>query len=93
MMQGERDKLLTMEDKFTSASSPGRGRARGRDAIRRSRAAVRPEQALRLVPVPRPHGRRQDELCKALAAFLFDSEDHLIRIDMSNSWRNTRSRA
>ena len=29
------------------------------------------------------------ELCKALAGFLFDSEAHLIRIDMRNIWKNT----
>ena len=55
------------------------------DAIRRSRAGLSdPEPPLRLVPVPwaRP-GVGKTELCKALAAFLFDSEDHLIRIDMS----------
>ena len=63
MMQGERDKLLQMEDQAARARGrPGRGdRALVADAIRRSRAGpVRPEPAVRLVPVPRPHRRRQD---------------------------------
>jgi ATP-dependent Clp protease ATP-binding subunit ClpA len=35
-------------------------------------------------------GVGKTELCKALAGFLFDSEEHLIRIDMSNTRKNTR---
>jgi len=63
---------------------PGRGGAprRRRDPAL-ARGALRPEPALRLLPLPRPTGVGKTELCKALAAFLFDSEDHLIRIDMS----------
>ena len=40
-----------------------------------------------------PTGVGKTELCKALAGFLFDSEDHLIRIDMSEYMENTPSPA
>ena len=64
---------------------PGRGRAAVADAIRRSRAGLSdPQSAERFVPVPgaRPASGKT-ELCKALAEFLFDTEEHLVRIDMS----------
>ncbi|MDR2000946.1 MAG: ATP-dependent chaperone ClpB, partial [Zoogloeaceae bacterium] len=85
MMQGERDKLLTMEDRL-------HGRVVGQDeavrlvsdAIRRSRAGLsdenRPYGSFLFLG---PTGVGKTELCKALAEFLFDSEEHLIRIDMS----------
>src|SRR5207244_4623562 len=54
------------------------------DAIRRSRAGLsdphRPTGSFRFLG---PTGVGKTELCKALAGFLFDSEDHLIRLDMS----------
>ena len=85
MMQGERDKLLQMEGKL-------HGRVVGQDeavrmvsdAIRRSRAGLseenRPYGSFLFLG---PTGVGKTELCKALAEFLFDAEDHLIRIDMS----------
>src|SRR5450830_559894 len=85
MMQGERDKLLQMEDKLHQ-------RVVGQDeaitavanAIRRSRAGLsdpnRPTGSFLFLG---PTGVGKTELCKALAGFLFDSEDHLVRIDMS----------
>jgi ATP-dependent Clp protease ATP-binding subunit ClpB len=85
MLQGERDKLLLMEDKLHE-------RVVGQDeaihaiasAIRRSRAGLsdpnRPTGSFLFLG---PTGVGKTELCKALAGFLFDSEDHLIRIDMS----------
>ena len=85
MMQGEREKLLKMEDKL-------HGRVVGQDeavrlvsdAIRRSRAGLseesRPYGSFLFLG---PTGVGKTELCKALAEFLFDAEDHLIRIDMS----------
>jgi ATP-dependent Clp protease ATP-binding subunit ClpB len=85
MMQGERDKLLKMEDRL-------HGRVVGQDeavrmvsdAIRRSRAGLseenRPYGSFLFLG---PTGVGKTELCKALAEFLFDSEEHLIRIDMS----------
>ena len=85
MMQGERDKLLLMEGKLHQ-------RVVGQDeaitavanAIRRSRAGLsdpnRPTGSFLFLG---PTGVGKTELCKALAGFLFDSEDHLVRIDMS----------
>ncbi len=85
LMQGERDKLLQMEDKLHE-------RVVGQDeaivavanAIRRSRAGLgdpnRPTGSFLFLG---PTGVGKTELCKALAGFLFDSEDHISRIDMS----------
>ena len=85
MLQGERDKLLQMEaalhmrvvgqDEAVTLVS---------DAIRRSRAGLSdPNKPLGSFLFLGPTGVGKTELCKALAGFLFDSEDHLIRIDMS----------
>jgi len=85
MMQGERDKLLKMEDKLHERVVGQDEAVRlVSDAIRRSRAGLSDESKpygsfLFLGPT----GVGKTELCKALAGFLFDSEDHLIRIDMS----------
>ena len=85
LMQGERDKLLAMEDKLHE-------RVVGQDeaivavanAIRRSRAGLSdPNRPLGSFLFLGPTGVGKTELCKALAGFLFDSEEHLIRIDMS----------
>ena len=85
LMQGERDKLLVMEAKLHQ-------RVVGQDeaitavanAIRRSRSGLsdpnRPTGSFLFLG---PTGVGKTELCKALAGFLFDSEDHLIRVDMS----------
>jgi ATP-dependent Clp protease ATP-binding subunit ClpB len=85
LMQGERDKLLQMEAKLHE-------RVVGQDeaisavssAIRRSRAGLsdpnRPTGSFLFLG---PTGVGKTELCKALAGFLFDAEDHLVRIDMS----------
>jgi len=54
------------------------------DAIRRSRAGLSdPDKPYGSFLFLGPTGVGKTELCKALAGFLFDSEDHLIRIDMS----------
>jgi ATP-dependent Clp protease ATP-binding subunit ClpB len=85
MMQGERDKLLTMEDKL-HRRVVGQDEAVHlvADAIRRSRAGLSdPNRPYGSFLFLGPTGVGKTELCKALAAFLFDSEDHLIRIDMS----------
>jgi len=85
LMQGERDKLLQMEvalhkrvvgqDEAITAVS---------DAIRRSRAGLSdPNRPLGSFLFLGPTGVGKTELCKALAGFLFDSEDHMIRVDMS----------
>jgi ATP-dependent Clp protease ATP-binding subunit ClpB len=85
LMQGERDKLLQMESKLHE-------RVVGQDeaieavanAIRRSRSGLsdpnRPTGSFLFLG---PTGVGKTELCKALAGFLFDSEDHMIRLDMS----------
>ena len=85
LMQGDREKLLQMEGKLHE-------RVIGQDeaitavanAIRRSRSGLsdpnRPTGSFLFLG---PTGVGKTELCKALAGFLFDSEDHLIRLDMS----------
>ncbi|MGQ0710004.1 MAG: ATP-dependent chaperone ClpB [Rhodoferax sp.] len=85
MMQGEKDKLLHMETKLHE-------RVVGQDeailavanAIRRSRSGLSdPHRPLGSFLFLGPTGVGKTELCKALAGFLFDSEEHLVRIDMS----------
>ena len=85
MMEGERDKLLQMEDalhqRVVSQDEAVRLVA---DAIRRSRAGLGdPDRPYGSFLFLGPTGVGKTELCKALAGFLFDSEEHLIRIDMS----------
>ncbi|MGC4365870.1 ATP-dependent chaperone ClpB [Hydrogenophaga sp. R2] len=85
LMQGERDKLLQMEGKLHERVV-GQDEAIGAvaNAIRRSRSGLsdpnRPTGSFLFLG---PTGVGKTELCKALAGFLFDSEDHLVRIDMS----------
>ncbi|MDE2047992.1 MAG: ATP-dependent chaperone ClpB [Betaproteobacteria bacterium] len=85
LMQGEREKLLQMESRLHE-------RVVGQDeaitavanAIRRSRAGLSdPKRPYGSFLFLGPTGVGKTELCKALATFLFDSEEHLIRIDMS----------
>ncbi|MEP3563516.1 MAG: ATP-dependent chaperone ClpB [Marinobacter sp.] len=85
MMEGERDKLMRMEEAL-------HGRVIGQNeaveavsnAVRRSRAGLsdpnRPNGSFLFLG---PTGVGKTELCKALAAFLFDTEDAMVRIDMS----------
>jgi ATP-dependent Clp protease ATP-binding subunit ClpB len=85
MMQGEREKLLKMEDALHQRVVGQDEAVRlVSDAIRRSRAGLsdenRPYGSFLFLG---PTGVGKTELCKTLAGFLFDSEDHLIRIDMS----------
>ncbi|HEY8977029.1 MAG TPA: AAA family ATPase, partial [Burkholderiaceae bacterium] len=85
LMQGERDKLLQMEDKLHERVV-GQDEAIKvvSDAIRRSRAGLSdPNRPLGSFLFLGPTGVGKTELCKSLAGFLFDSEDHLIRVDMS----------
>ncbi|MDE2159206.1 MAG: ATP-dependent chaperone ClpB, partial [Burkholderiales bacterium] len=85
LMQGERDKLLQMEDKLHERVV-GQDEAINvvADAIRRSRAGLSdPNRPLGSFLFLGPTGVGKTELCKALAGFLFDSEDHMIRVDMS----------
>jgi ATP-dependent Clp protease ATP-binding subunit ClpB len=85
MMQGEREKLLQMEN-VLHQRVVGQDEAVTlvSDAIRRSRSGLgdpnRPYGSFLFLG---PTGVGKTELCKTLATFLFDSEEHLIRIDMS----------
>jgi ATP-dependent Clp protease ATP-binding subunit ClpB len=85
MMQGEREKLITMETKLHERVVGQDEAVRlVSDAIRRSRAGLSdPNRPYGSFLFLGPTGVGKTELCKALAAFLFDSEDHLIRLDMS----------
>lgn len=85
MMEGEREKLLKIEDvlhqRVVGQDEAVRAVA---DAIRRSRAGLAdPNKPYGSFLFLGPTGVGKTELCKTLASFLFDSEDHLIRIDMS----------
>jgi ATP-dependent Clp protease ATP-binding subunit ClpB len=85
MMQGERDKLLHMETKLHERVVGQDEAVRlVSDAIRRSRSGLAdPNRPYGSFLFLGPTGVGKTELCKTLANFLFDSEDHLIRIDMS----------
>lgn len=85
MLTGERAKLLTMEDKLHDRVVGQDEAVRlVSDAIRRSRSGLSdPNRPYGSFLFLGPTGVGKTELCKALAGFLFDSEDHLIRIDMS----------
>ncbi len=85
LMQGERDKLLKMEDKLHERVVGQDEAIRAvSDAIRRSRAGLSdPNRPLGSFLFLGPTGVGKTELCKALAGFLFDSDDHMVRIDMS----------
>jgi ATP-dependent Clp protease ATP-binding subunit ClpB len=85
MMQGERDKLMHIEAKLHErVVGQEEALAAVADAIRRSRAGLSdPNRPYGSFLFLGPTGVGKTELCKALAGFLFDSEDHLIRIDMS----------
>jgi ATP-dependent Clp protease ATP-binding subunit ClpB len=85
MLQGEKEKLLHMEDALAKRVVGQEEALRiVSDAIRRSRAGLsdprRPNGSFLFLG---PTGVGKTELCKALAEFLFDTEDALIRIDMS----------
>ncbi len=85
MMQGERDKLLHMED-VLHQRVVGQHEAISAvsDAIRRSRAGLAdPNRPYGSFMFLGPTGVGKTELTKALAAFLFDTEEALIRLDMS----------
>ncbi|MDO8278015.1 MAG: AAA family ATPase, partial [Burkholderiaceae bacterium] len=85
LMQGERDKLLLMEARLHErVVGQEEAISAVANAIRRSRSGLsdpnRPTGSFLFLG---PTGVGKTELCKALAGFLFDSEDHLIRVDMS----------
>ncbi|HEY4072585.1 MAG TPA: ATP-dependent chaperone ClpB [Herbaspirillum sp.] len=85
MMQGEREKLLHMEDVLHQrVIGQNEAIVAVSDAIRRSRAGLgdpgRPYGSFMFLG---PTGVGKTELCKTLAAYMFDTEDAMIRIDMS----------
>ena len=95
MLAGEREKLLKMEetigkrvigqaDAVTAVSK----------AVRRARAGLQdPNRPLGSFLVLGPTGVGKTELTKALAGFLFDDDNAMVRIDMSEFMRSTRSAA
>ena len=85
MLEGERDKLLKMEEEIAK-------RVVGQDeavtavstAVRRARAGLQdPNRPIGSFMFLGPTGVGKTELTKALAAFLFDDETAMVRIDMS----------
>jgi len=85
MLEGEREKLLKMEDALhTRVIGQDEAVRAVSDAIRRSRAGLsdpnRPNGSFLFLG---PTGVGKTELCKALAGFLFDTEEAMVRIDMS----------
>jgi ATP-dependent Clp protease ATP-binding subunit ClpB len=85
MLEEERDKLLQMEDKLHQrVIGQSEAVVSVSNAIRRSRAGLAdPNQPIGSFLFLGPTGVGKTELTKALAHFLFDSEDALIRVDMS----------
>ena len=85
MLEGEREKLLAMESQLhTRVVGQEEAIKVVSDAVRRSRAGLsdpnRPSGSFLFLG---PTGVGKTELCKALAEFLFDSSDAMVRIDMS----------
>ncbi len=85
MLQGEREKLLQMEGKLHErVVGQDEAIAAVANAIRRSRSGLSdPNKPTGSFLFLGPTGVGKTELCKTLASFMFDSPDHLIRIDMS----------
>jgi ATP-dependent Clp protease ATP-binding subunit ClpB len=85
LLQGEREKLMHMEDRIrTRVVGQDQALQVVADAVRRSRAGLsdsrRPIGSFLFLG---PTGVGKTELCKALAEFLFDTEDAMARLDMS----------
>jgi ATP-dependent Clp protease ATP-binding subunit ClpB len=85
LMQGEREKLLHMEERLHQRVVGQDEAVRlVSDTIRRSRAGLSdPKRPYGSFLFLGPTGVGKTELCRALAEFLFDSEEHMIRLDMS----------
>ncbi|HZA67135.1 MAG TPA: AAA family ATPase, partial [Geminicoccaceae bacterium] len=85
MLEGERDKLLQMEAKLHDrVVGQNEAIAAVSNAVRRARAGLQdPNRPLGSFLFLGPTGVGKTELCKALAEFLFDDEQAMIRIDMS----------
>jgi len=85
MLEGEREKLLKMEDRLHERVVGQDEAIRAvSDAVRRSRAGLGdPNRPIGSFLFLGPTGVGKTELCKALAAYLFDDESAFVRIDMS----------
>ncbi|MDN3514952.1 MAG: ATP-dependent chaperone ClpB [Candidatus Brocadia sp.] len=85
MLEGEKEKLLKMEDRLRERVVGQEEAIRAvSNAIRRARAGLQdPNRPIGTFLFLGPTGVGKTELCKALAAFLFDSENAMVRIDMS----------
>ncbi|MBI1826690.1 MAG: AAA family ATPase [Planctomycetes bacterium] len=85
MLEGEREKLLKMEDRLHERVVGQDEAIRAvSDAVRRSRAGLGdPNRPIGSFLFLGPTGVGKTEVCKALAAFLFDDESAFVRIDMS----------
>jgi ATP-dependent Clp protease ATP-binding subunit ClpB len=89
MLEGERDKLLRMEDVLDKRVVGQNEAVKAvADAIRRTRAGLsdphRPSGSFMFLG---PTGVGKTELCKALAEFMFDTQDALVRIDLTEAVR------
>ena len=85
MLEGEREKLLKMEDRLEHRVIGQAAAVRAvSDAVRRNRAGLGdPNRPIGSFMFLGPTGVGKTELCKALAEFLFDDENAMVRIDMS----------
>jgi len=85
MLEGEREKLLRMEDSLHQRLIGQDEAVKAvSDAIRRSRAGLSdPNRPIGSFLFMGPTGVGKTELCKALAEFMFDTEEAMVRIDMS----------
>lgn len=85
MLESERDKLLDMEKElYKRIVGQEEAISAVSNAIRRSRAGLSdPNRPIGSFLFLGPTGVGKTELCKALAAFLFDTEEAIVRIDMS----------
>jgi ATP-dependent Clp protease ATP-binding subunit ClpB len=85
LVEGEREKLLHMEDELGKRVVGQEDAVRAvSDAVRRSRAGLGdPARPIGSFLFLGPTGVGKTELCKALASFMFDTEEALVRIDMS----------
>lgn len=85
MLEGEKEKLLRMEEELHKRLI-GQGEAVSAvsNAIRRSRAGLSdPQKPIGSFLFLGPTGVGKTELCKSLASFMFDTEEAMVRIDMS----------
>src|SRR5436190_19688187 len=95
MLEGEREKLLHMEDKLRQrVVGQDAAIAVVADAVRRARTGLQdPNHPIGSFLFLGPTGVGKTELCKALAEVLFDDENAMVRLDMSEFMeRHTVSR-